>query len=330
MRSAGIIDAHTHIIPETIVKKIKHNDVPGYNLSPDGTTITCSDGSRHPMKSSFYNFDERKIYMDQVGVSGQVVSVTPRFFFYELDDALAYEIARETNDELAEIARQNTGIVPVATVPMQSIETAVTEMERVSAAYGFKAVQIGTSINQMDLGDESLARFFRKAHESGLVVFIHPNIFFKPEFLSRHHLSNLVGNPSNTSAAAANIMFSGILDEVPGLKVFLAHGGGFLPYQIGRLTWGYQVRKEAGVVNHPPDFYMKNNFYFDTIVYDQGPLKFLIETVGIDHVIFGTDYPYDMEDRNGIRNINQLDISESGKDKLLHGNIESLLEISRQ
>lgn len=329
MGPARIIDAHTHIIPETVVKKIKHNEVNGYSLSPDEKTISCSDGSRHPNQSNFYSFGERKRYMDQAGVTGQVVSVTPRFFFYELDDASAYEIAREANDELAEIARQNEGIIPVATVPMQNVDLAVTEMNRVAAAYGFKAVQIGTSINRVDLGDESLARFFRKAHESGLVVFIHPNIVFKPDFLSRYHLSNLIGNLSNTSAAAANIMFSGILDEVPGLKIFLAHGGGFLPYQIGRLTWGYQVRKEAGVINNPPDFYMKNNFYFDSIVYDQKPLKFLIEAVGVDHVIFGTDYPYDMEDRNGIRNINQLDITESDKDRLLSANIECLLEHSR-
>lgn len=328
MKSAKIIDSHTHIIPATILKKIRNDEVTGYRLSPNETFITCSDGSRHPNKSCFSSVDERKNSMDQTGITGQVVSVTPRFFFYELDDTLAHEIAREANDELAEMARQYEFITPVGTLPMQNVDLAVTEMRRVAAAYGFKAVQIGTTIHTMDLGDESLARFFREAHESGLVVFIHPNIVYQPDFLSKYHLSNLIGNPSNTSAAAANIIFSGILDEVPGLKIVLAHGGGFLPYQIGRLTKGFQVRKEAGVMIHPPDYYMKSNFYFDSIVYDPQPLQFLIDAVGMDHVLFGTDYPYDMEDKNGIRNIDLLDLSENGKDRLLHANIESLLEYS--
>ncbi|HET8584102.1 MAG TPA: amidohydrolase family protein, partial [Casimicrobiaceae bacterium] len=175
-------------------------------------------------------------------------------------------------------------------------DAAIAEMERVVRDYGFKAIEIGTSIEGAQLAEPRFRPVLRRAQELKLLVFAHPYYVGAKAGLEGYYLTNLIGNPLDTTVMLANLMLSGALDELDELKLCLAHGGGFTPYQIGRLVHGHRVRPEAQAKTASSPKSLLQRLYFDSLVFDPVALRYLIDLVGADHVCIGTDSPFDMGD----------------------------------
>src|SRR6201994_4380213 len=214
------------------------------------------------------------------------------------DQGYIYPLFDEFRQVEAKVGPSPARLRGMATVPMQHPDAAVAELERVVRAYGFKAVELGTSIEGAQLAEERFRPLLRRAAELNVFVFAHPYYVGAKAGLENYYLTNLIGNPLDTTVMLANLMFSGRLDELPELKLVLAHGGGFAPYQIGRLVHGHKVRSEAnGITKSSPKELLKR-IYFDSLVFEPQALRYLIDVVGADHICIGTDAPFDMADNN--------------------------------
>jgi aminocarboxymuconate-semialdehyde decarboxylase len=190
-------------------------------------------------------------------------------------------------------------------LPMQHPDAAVAELERIVETHGFRAVEIGTGIEGEKLSE---ARFFpvlQRAAELGVFILAHPYYIGNKQGLEDYYLTNLVGNPLETTLMVADLMFSGTLERLPDLKIGLAHGGGFAPYQIGRLVHGHKVRSEtrANTATSPLD--LLRRFYFDSVVFEPRALTYLAGLVGAERVFLGTDAPFDMGDEDPLRTIEE-------------------------
>jgi aminocarboxymuconate-semialdehyde decarboxylase len=296
------IDIHSHVIPERIVAAIAA-DPKRFQARVEGEGATRKvvhdQGYVYPLFPEFHQADAKLESMDRKGIDISVISPAPPMFYYWADADLALQVAGLVNDGVADmVAAKPSRLRGMATVPMQHPDAAVAELERVVREYGFKAVEIGTSIEGAQLAEQHFRPLLKRASELGVFVFAHPYYVGAKAGLENYYLTNLIGNPLDTTVMLANLMFSGRLDELPDLKIVLAHGGGFAPYQIGRLVHGHQVRHEThGVTKSSPKELLKR-IYFDSLVFEPKALRYLIDLVGADHVCIGTDAPFDMADND--------------------------------
>src|SRR6201996_1657870 len=296
------IDIHSHVIPERIVAAIEA-DPKRFSARIEGEganrKIIHDQGYVYPLFEEFHRAESKLDAMDRKKIDISVISPAPPMFYYWADANLALEVAGLVNDGTADmVAAKPDRLRGMATVPMQHPDAAIAELERVVKAYGFKAVEIGTSIEGAQLAEERFAPVLRRASELGVFVFAHPYYVGAKSGLESYYLTNLIGNPLDTTVMLANLMFSGRLDELPDLKIVLAHGGGFIPYQIGRLVHGHRVRSEThGISKSSPKELLKR-IYFDSLVFEPQALRYLIDLVGADHVCIGTDAPFDMADND--------------------------------
>jgi len=293
------IDIHTHFIPPEFVADARA----GRALDSialdrrDGTEwLVHPQGYRYPLSPEFFDLDARIRQMDGLGIDVSVLSLTPTLFFYWLEAGAAADFCRQANDSLAAFASRSDRIHGVATVPMQQPEAAAAELGRAVVDLGLRGVQIGTTVEQTPLDDRRFDPFFAAAAELGVPVILHPYYVGTRPNLADFYMTNLTGNPLETCIAASRMILSGCLDRHPALEVVLVHAGGFMPYQIGRLDHGFRVRQETrAAIASPPSTYLRR-FWYDTITHASTPLSFLVELVGPDRVMFGTDLPFDMAD----------------------------------
>jgi aminocarboxymuconate-semialdehyde decarboxylase len=196
--------------------------------------------------------------------------------------------------------------VAVATLPLQVPDEALKELERAVKKLGLRGVEIGSHVGKRELGDEAFWPIYGAIEKMNVPILIHPHQVAGLDRLRDFYLSNLIGNPLDTTIAAARLIFSGTLAKYPRLKIILAHGGGQFPYIIGRMEHGYEVRPEPKEkVKRPPMAFLKN-FYFDTITHNPQALRYLISMAGSDHVLLGSDYPYDMGDQDPVNTVSKL------------------------
>jgi aminocarboxymuconate-semialdehyde decarboxylase len=294
------IDIHSHVIPERVITAIAAD--PGRfqaRVVGEGAArkVVHDQGYVYPLFDEFRQTEAKLEAMDRKGIDISVISPAPPMFYYWADADLALEMARLVNDGVADmVADQPQRLRGMATVPMQHPDAAVAELERAVREYGFKAVEVGTSIEGAQLAEERFRPLLRRAAELGVFVFAHPYYVGAKSGLEDYYLTNLIGNPLDTTVMLANLMFSGRLDELPDLRIVLAHGGGFAPYQVGRLARGHAVRAETrGTSKSSPKDLLKR-IYFDSLVFEPQALRYLIDLVGADHVCIGTDAPFDMAD----------------------------------
>src|SRR5262249_38258034 len=213
---------------------------------------------------------------------------------YWADETLAPSLARIVNDAMAAAHRSHPDrFVFLATLPMQQPEAAAGEVERAAGELGCRGVYLGTNVRGKELSDPSFLPVFERIHSLNLPVFLHPLNVIGAQRLSHYHLHNLLGNPFDTAVAAANLIFSGHLDRFPRLQICLPHAGGALPYLIGRLNHGWKVREECRALKKPPASYLRR-FTYDTISHAPEALGYLIDLVGADRVMLGSDYCFDM------------------------------------
>jgi aminocarboxymuconate-semialdehyde decarboxylase len=294
------IDIHSHVIPARMIDgiaKMPQAFAARIEGEPGAQRVIHEQGYAYPLFAEFHDVEAKLESMDRKGIDVSVVSPAPPMFYYWADVDVALRAARLVNDGIADMVHAKPGrLRGMATIPLQHPDAAIAEMERVVREHGFKAVEIGTSVEGEQLAEARFRPILRRAQDLGVFVFAHPYYVGAKRGLENYYLTNLIGNPLDTTIMLANLMFSGALDELPGLKIVLAHGGGFTPYQIGRLVHGHLVRAETHAKSRTSPKALLSRLYFDSLVFDPPALRYLVDLVGADHVCIGTDAPFDMAD----------------------------------
>jgi aminocarboxymuconate-semialdehyde decarboxylase len=213
----------------------------------------------------------------------------------------------------------------IATLPMQDPARAADELRRAMTKLNLRGSMFGSHVYEKNLDDPSFEPLWATAEELGAFMFIHPVNIAGAERLKSYYLANLIGNPLDTTIAAACLVFGGVLDRHPNLKICLAHGGGFTPYQAARWEHGWKVRPEPkkNVSQQPKNII--GRFMYDTILHSDQTLEFLIKQAGADHVLLGSDYPYDMGMVDCVKHVRSLSITDADKAAILGGHAEALL-----
>ena len=271
--------------------------------------------------------EQRLSDMDAMGVDIQVLSPSPTQYYYWAEPDLAREIVRGQNEAIAALCSQHpTRLVGLATVALQHSQLAVEQLTHAIRVLGLKGVEISTSVNGKELDDPSLLPFWAAAEALGALVFIHPFGSTLGERTATHYLVNTIGQPLETTIALSRLIFGGVLDAHPGLKIVAAHGGGYLPTYIGRSDHAFKVRPEAAAnTKQAPSEYLKK-IWFDTVVFDALALRHLVDRVGAAQVVVGTDYPFDM----GSYDVHTLvdstpGLNEAEREAILGGNAAGLI-----
>ena len=301
------IDMHSHVIPARMVERIvSAPDELAARIEgeADARRVVHRQGYAYPLFAEFHDVEAKLESMDRKGIDISVISPAPPMFYYWADAGLAVKAARLVNDGIAEMVAAEPGrLRGMATIPLQHPEAAIEEMERVAREHGCKCIEIGTSVEGVQLAEPRFRPVLRRAQELKLLLFAHPYYVGAKGGLECYYLTNLIGNPLDTAIMLANLMYSGALDELAELRMCLAHGGGFAPYQIGRLVHGYKVRSEARQHSRSSPKDLLRRLYFDSLVFDPQALRYLIDLVGADHVCIGTDAPFDMADEHPLDTI---------------------------
>jgi aminocarboxymuconate-semialdehyde decarboxylase len=317
------IDVHSHVIPETIIQAMRDNrDLYKTEIKGQGDALKFVRGKvEFDLIPEFYNADAKVESMDRKGLDISVISPGPQAFFYGLGDAnQALKTAGIVNAGVADmVAACPDRLRGMATLPMQHPDAAIAELERVVKEYGFKAVELGTAIGSEELADPKFRPVLCRIQELKVVVFAHPNTQGSGGRLDCYYLTNLIGNPLDTTIMVGNLMFSGALDELPDLKILLAHGGGFLPYQINRFEHGSKVRPDTSAVTKSSPVEMFKRFYFDALTHSPEAVRHLINIVGSDHVVIGTDSPFDMGEEHPVQRLDAVPgLTEAEREDVCH------------
>lgn len=266
--------------------------------------------------------------MDRMGVDVQGLATFVSEYFYWAPAGTAAESARVQNDNVAAVASEHPDrFVPLgATVPLQDMDLAIAEMDRAVDDLGFKGLQIGGTVHGHNLDEPRFRPFWEAVEARGIPVILHPNGYPESSRLSDYFLVNCIGNPLETMVAATRMIFSGLFEEHPGLDLVLLHGGGYLPFYASRADHTWEVRPETrrSIPDRPPSHYMKL-LYYDTMVFQPLYLRHLIEVVGVDRVMLGTDYPFDMGETDPIGLIGAVKgLSDEDRDAISGGNAARL------
>lgn len=269
--------------------------------------------------------------MDRMGIDIQAVSPAPFQYYYFAEAGFGAELARDVNDGIAEIVgKWPDRFVGIGTVPLQNADLAVQELDRAVKELGLRGIEINTHVNGRNLTDPALGleKFFRRVQELGVLIFIHPNGFTEASRLTDHYFNNVIGNPMETTIAASHLIFDGVLQRNPKLKIVLAHGGGYLAHYWARMDHAHRARPDCRrVIKRPPSSYL-SKFYFDTITFDPDMLRHLVDKYGADHVLLGTDYPYDMGEEDPVGLIESVPrLPRAEKALIMGGNAARLLKI---
>ncbi len=274
------------------------------------------------------SMEKRLEDMDRMGVDIQVVSPSPTQYYYWADEGLAEQACRLQNEHIAhQCAQHAQRLRGLGTVALQHPRLAVEQLRHGVKKLGLQGVEISSHVNGLDIASERFAAFWSEAEKLGCVVFLHPLGTTLGERVNTHYLSNILGQPLETTVALSKLILDGVLDRHPGLKLVAAHGGGYLPYYFGRMDHGSRVRPEAGGLGKLPSAYLKN-IWFDTVVYDPVVLRHLIDTVGATQIVVGTDYPFDMGDYGVHALLDSVPgLSEQDRKRILGLNAAALLNI---
>lgn len=293
------IDIHAHFFPERYLRLIEQEGAAaGARLERAGgrdVRIVVNGVATPPLGPAYWDLDLRRKAMDRTGIGVQALSLTAPMVYFAKGE-LGVRLARAFNDALAEAHTAFPDrFVGCATLPMQDPAQAVGELERAARLPGVRAVYLGTNVNGRELSDPAFTPVFERCHEFELPILLHPlTVIGAGDRLRAFYLSNLLGNPFDTAIAAAHLVFGGVLDRFPRLQVCLPHGGGALPYLFGRLQHGQKVRPEARDRARRPFGAYLRRFTYDTITHAPQLLRFLIDTVGADRVMLGSDFCFDM------------------------------------
>jgi aminocarboxymuconate-semialdehyde decarboxylase len=291
------IDVHCHVHYPPADEMVQHvttpDKEPSARFSNELSRLT-NQKQMDNVRVCLTSVEQRLRDMDKMGVDVQAISCSPFQFRYWLPPELGAKAARAVNENLAEIVQKHpTRFVALANVPLQAPDAAAEELAYCVKRLGFRGVEIGTNIAGREVS-RGLDGFWATVQTLDVMVFMHPNGFTGGERLSEHYFNNVIGNPLDSTVAIAYLVFDGVLERFPRLKIVSAHGGGYVSHYPGRMdhVWGARVDARTVLRKKPRQSLAK--LYFDTIVFDREQLRHLVALWGADHVVVGTDYPYDM------------------------------------
>jgi len=329
-----VVDMHCHYLNPVVNAKTAHLDLGKH----DPTTVFADELTRetnvNQMKTrapKLTGVAERLVDMDRMGVDIQAVCPAPYQFFYWTEADYGAELAREVNEGIAQIvADRPDRFVGMGSVPLQDAQLAIQELNHCVQNLGMRGIEICTNVNGKNLTDPSLKldKFFARAEELGVVIFMHPLGYTQADRLTHHYFNNVIGNPLDSTVAVSHLIFDGVLQRYPTLKFVVAHGGGFIAHYWARMDHAWRARPDCRtIIQNPPSSYLEK-FYFDTITFDPEMLKRLIDRFGADHVVLGTDYPYDMGEDDPLGLIAQVKkLSRADRQLIEGGNAARLLQI---
>ena len=328
------VDIHAHVIlPDCLplVDGLMAPEMEPFSYFGGDETNAYQVGHVKEIMPKATDVDVRLADMDAMGIDVQAISVAPAGYFYWADPELGRELARMQNDNLAKIVADHPDrFVGLATVPMQDVRSAVEELERCVKHHDFRGVEINTNVVGMDLDDPRFRPFWAKAEELDVVVMLHPNGFTGGERFRKYYLTNVIGNPLDTTVALTRIIHGGVLEDHPGVKLVAVHGGGYLPFYSSRMDHSYDLRPEGRHhISRPPSTYLKQ-IYVDCLVFDSPHLEFLVQQMGADHVVVGTDYPFDMGHYDPLAQIDGVTtLSDDEREAIRGGTAARLLKLDR-
>lgn len=323
------IDVHAHIVPEGLVGRLQRastGHAPEQVDEEGGRFLVFSGGRRSgPLPAGMFELEPRIADMDRLGISEQVVSAPPVHFFYGAPADVAAEFASLGNDAILDVCGASGGrLSALVTLPMQDPGRACAELDRVADHADVRGVAIGTAIGTKNHDEPEFEPVWEALERRNLPVLVHP-VDVPLERLNRYYLRNFIGNPLDSTIAIASLIFGGVLERHPKLRFGFVHGGGFAPYQIGRFDHGWRVRAEARtVIQRPPSEYFAQ-LYFDCLTHDDLSCRFLIDRVGADRAMLGSDYLYDMADHDPVASIDRVAAGAVEREAVLHGTAERFL-----
>ena len=328
-----VIDLHTHILPETW-PDLAERYGPGHwvrleHHAPCRARMMIGDTLFREVEDNCWSPARRLEDCDRDGVTVQVLSTVPVMFSYGIDPGPALDLSRLLNDHLAEVvAAHPRRFIGLGTVPLQDPERACRELERCVSGLGFAGIQIGTHVGGRNLDDPALFPVFQTAERLGAAVFVHPWDMLAPERMRRYWLSWLVGMPAEAALAMCSVIFGGVLERLPRLRIGFAHGGGAFAGTFGRIARGFAARPDLLAVDnpHPPDRYLRR-IYVDSLTHDPDVLRLLLRLHGPDRVALGSDYPFPLgEPVPGRLIAGMADLDEATRCRLLHGTALEFLD----
>ena len=324
------IDAHAHICTEETMKLLE-KEMPKVapklkEIEKDIFEWTVAGVPYRPFPLGGFDIEQRLKDMKASDVDMQVLSNTPQTFLYNQDAGLTTASSIVQNDQIAKHVRDYPrSFHGIATLPMQAPKAAADELERAIGKLGLKGMQIGSNINGKNLDEPEFEPVWQVADQHHAFCMVHPNNVAGIDRMKSYYLNNLIGNPLDTTIAAASLVFGGVIERYPNIRFYMVHGGGFTPYQAGRWQHGWHVRPEPKKHLKVPPAETIRTFYWDTILHSKPQLEFLVKEFGAAHVILGSDYPYDMGTFECARQVKALSVGEIDKVTMLNGMVQKLL-----
>ncbi|HEX7029762.1 MAG TPA: amidohydrolase family protein [Gammaproteobacteria bacterium] len=319
------IDIHTHILPKewpNLREKYGYGGFINLEHQPTGCARMMKDGRFfREVEANCWDPGVRLHECDATGVDVQVLSTVPVMFSYWAKPEHGHDLARFLNDHIARTAATNPRrFVALGTVPLQDADLAIRELERCVKQLGMPGVQIGSHVNGENLDDPRLFPFFEAAQDLDAAIFVHPWDMLAKERMPKYWLPWLVGMPAETCLAITSMIFGGVFQRLPNLRVAFAHGGGSFPFTIGRIQHGYEVRPDLCAADYDcsPRAWL-GRFWLDSLVHDAAALRYMIELIGPERIALGSDYPFPLGEHHPGKLIESMDFDANTRDLLLHG-----------
>ena len=335
MNKLFTIDIHTHILPENIPNFREKFGYGGFvsleHHKPCCAKMMMDDKFFREVGDNCWSDEVRIKECDEQGVDVQVLSTVPVMFSYWAKDEDTLTVAEFLNDNIADIVKRNPKrFIGLGTVPMQNSALAIQELIRCKEI-GLRGIQIGSHINDWNLDRAELFPIFQKCEELEMSIFVHPWDMMGKDKMEKYWLPWLVGMPAETSLAICSMIFGGVFERLPNLKVAFAHGGGSFPATIGRIEHGFNVRPDLCAIDNnvnPRDYL--GNFYLDSLVHEPKMLDFIVDIMGEDKICLGTDYPFPLGELEPGKLINEMNYTNAKKAKLLAENALNWLGINKE
>lgn len=334
---AARIDIHCHyhvVEAEPLVAALKPLEYAPAHIYATAFTREVNAKQAADRREMLTSVERRLADMDRMGIDIQAVSPSPSQYFYWAPADLCVETSRLINDRVAAIVAEHPRrFVGIGTVPLQNVDLAIAELERCVKDLDLRGIEINSNVNGANLTDPALGleRFFRRVQDLGVLIFIHPWAFSHGERLTEHYFSNVIGMPLESTIAVGQLIFDGVMARNPKLKVVVAHAGGYIAHYHGRFDHVFRARPDGRVaITRKPSTYLRR-FYFDTITFDAPMLRNLIDTWGADHVLLGTDYPYDMAETDPVGFVQSVPrLTREDARRIMGGNAARLLKLGKR
>ena len=327
------IDVHAHLAPANAMNLENGQEWHGYvKAENQGVHLLVEGERRHWIHPSFYlSTEERLEIMDSLNVDVHVLSTWSQLYNYHFPTDICVATSKDCNDHISDLVKAHPKrFAGLGTLPMQDVNAAIAELERTMNQLGFKGAMINDQINGRALDEPEYLPFWKAAEQMGALIFFHQveNETMVEARTTKYGLGNSIGNLADRTVAFASLVFGGVMDKCPDLKVCFAHGGGYTCFGAGRMDRGWQVRSEARVnIQQPPSKYL-SRFYYDCLTQSEPVLRYIIDTVGVERVVLGSDWPYNMGIDSPVEWINSLEsLTQDEKEAILWKNLETLLGI---